>query len=89
MRLSRRVSTQIRNSIGASHPDSILGENDYLRVLPMLLPPPTLIQFQNFGTVNGYVNQARATLHAKNAIFYTPSERELIRWDEKVDPDQC
>jgi len=33
---------------------------------------------ESFGTVDGYVDQARATLPATNAIFYTPSERELI-----------
>jgi hypothetical protein len=33
---------------------------------------------ESFETANGYVNQARAKLPATNAIFYTPSERELI-----------
>jgi hypothetical protein len=33
---------------------------------------------ESFGTANLYANRARATSPATNAIFYTPSERELI-----------
>src|ERR1700677_4686700 len=44
MRPSRRVWTQIRNSIGTSYPDSVLGGKRLPESTTRSVPPPTLIQ---------------------------------------------
>ena len=69
-----RVAVPDRKSFGQSFglPRATLG----LKATP--LAEIVIRAFESSGRANGYLDQARAMLPAKSAIFYIPLKRELI-----------